>query len=120
MSCNAKQSTAPLAPTTELEGTWSGKNANLDTAWVYRMTRDSIIIMTDSVVTCRGIFSVDTSASPKSIDINIGWSSHAQDIGAAFKGIYRLSANILDISANAPGTARPASFDIVPYVSLHQ
>jgi hypothetical protein len=119
-SCNDKQSTAPVSHVTELEGTWSGYNTNvIDTQWTYRMKNDSMIISADSLVIRRGTFTVDTTKDPKTIDMHIGWSSKTQEIGTTYYGSYLVSFNIMYISANAPGTARPGVLDgSVPQLQL--
>jgi len=123
-SCNEEPSPGPgpvpVPEPTQLEGIWAGFNSNgIDfTRWTYRMNKDSISIMADSVPSLRGTFTLDTMANPTTIDVAIAWSAQPQDIGKKWYGVYLLSANILYISANPVGTARPGSTDTGATISL--
>lgn len=109
---------------TELEGSWSGTNKDgIDqTNWTYTMKLDSIVIVgtlyETETVRYRGSFILDTTVVPRAITITIGESSDATAIGKTIPGVYRLSGNILDISANAPGSNRPASMAEAPVIGL--
>lgn len=105
---------------TELEGSWSGMNKDgIDqTYWTYTMTLDSIVIDGNGTVRYRGSFILDTTVVPRAITITIGESIDAADTGKTIPAVYRLSGNILEITANAPGSSRPASLSEAPVISL--
>jgi uncharacterized protein (TIGR03067 family) len=107
---------------TQLEGTWEGVNRNGSdqTQWKYIMINDSITILADSVMKIRGIFSIDTMANPKTIDIAIVNSSNAAYVGKRILGLYDLAGNVLNITATDPATPRPASMSAAPVLGLFQ
>jgi uncharacterized protein (TIGR03067 family) len=109
---------APAPVKTELEGTWEGTNMDgIDqTQWTYIMALNSIIIQADALEKYRGTFTLDTSASPRHIDIVISKSATASDAGKTIPGLYSLSVNILQITGNGPGSQRPSNMD--PPVSV--
>lgn len=117
----APPATDPVA--TELEGTWLGTNKDgIDqTLWTYTMILDSIFItgmLLDSETAYRGTFTLDTTLVPRTITITIGESSDASAIGKTIPALYQVSGNILEITANAPGSSRPASMAEAPVISL--
>jgi uncharacterized protein (TIGR03067 family)/uncharacterized repeat protein (TIGR02543 family) len=103
---------APKLPS-ELEGTWDGMNDNgIDqTQWTYTMALDSISIDADAQEKYRGTFTLDTTVSPRHIDIAISESSTASSVGKKISALYRLSGNIMKITANDPGSSRPETLD---------
>jgi uncharacterized protein (TIGR03067 family) len=108
-------------PPSELEGTWSGTNMDgIDqTQWTYTMALDSIDIQADASEKYSGTFTLDTSVSPRHIDIVITKSTLASDVGKTMPALYKLSGNILQITANAPGSPRPSNMDPpVPVIEL--
>ncbi|MBN1130421.1 MAG: hypothetical protein JXA71_15620 [Chitinispirillaceae bacterium] len=119
--CQKENPVGPTVPVaTELEGSWSGMNKDgIDqTFWTYTMKLDSIIIDADGVVRYRGTFTVDTTAAPRHIDLRIIDAREALPTVTTIPGLYNLSGNILEITANAPGSPRPASMDAAPVISL--
>ena len=119
------ESEGPVGPSgdpvaTELEGSWSGMNMDgLDyTFWTYSMHLDSIVIDGDGTVQYRGIFTVDTSVNPRLIDINITWAADAAQAGKSIPALYQMSGNILQITANKPGSSRPTLMSDAPVISL--
>ena len=112
--------TDPVPTETELEGSWSGTNKNgIDqTYWTYTMTLDSIVIDGNGTVRYRGSFTLDTTVVPRAITITIGASADAAAIGKTIPAVYQLSGNILEITANAPGSNRPATLSEAPVISL--
>ena len=107
-ACNdSNPSKPPVAGPTELEGTWSGTNTDgIDqTAWVFVFSTNTVSIKTinliDTTETIGGTFSLDTTASPKSISIHVLRSpGSTQRVGKTILGSYVLSANVLTITAN--------------------
>lgn len=115
---NPVNSPAPLK--TELEGSWAGTNMDgIDqTQWTYVIKLDTISIQADSIEKYHGIFTLDTASAPKQITIRITKGTAASDEGKSIPALYNLSGNILIITANAPGSARPSSMDSAPELKL--
>ena len=101
----------PVAGPTELEGTWLGRNIDgIDqTDRTYVFSTNTVVIDSNAVETDSGTFSLDTMTSPKSIDIHVLRSPNSQDAGKTILARYNLSANVLEITANAAGSQRPDS-----------
>ncbi|MBN1306449.1 MAG: hypothetical protein JXA18_00930 [Chitinispirillaceae bacterium] len=119
--CESGSPAAPADPVpTELEGSWSGMNKDgIDpTFWTYTMTLDSIVIDGDGTIRCRGSFILDSTVVPKTITITIGEAADPAHTGKTIPALYHLSGNILEITANAPGSPRPASLSAAPVISL--
>jgi uncharacterized protein (TIGR03067 family) len=119
ISCKSSNpASAPAPVKTELEGTWEGMNMDgIDqTQWTYIMALNSIIIQADALEKYCGTFTLDTLASPRHIDIVISKSATVSDAGKTIPGLYNLSGNILQITANGPGSQRPSKID--PPVSV--
>ena len=112
----------PVQVKTELEGSWTGMNKDgIDqTQWMYILTLDSIVIDADAQEKYRGSFTLDTTTLPRRIDIRVTKSSISSNVGKTIQALYSLSANILTITANDPGSPRPASMDAAPVISLIQ
>jgi hypothetical protein len=123
----------PPAGPTELEGVWTGYS-DADTppypVLTYSFSKNVIIVSRDTGIricdTCkcpvelyRGTFVVDTSASPKTIDIHITQSSVPAWVNENLYAVYFISMNIANLSANEPGTSRPLNLDPpVPVIHL--
>jgi uncharacterized protein (TIGR03067 family) len=121
VSCkNDNPVNSPVPVKTELEGTWDGTNMDgIDqTQWTYTMALDSVFIDAGDQEKYRGAFALDTSAAPRHIDISVTKSAVAADIGKKIPALYNLSGNILQITANGPGSQRPASMDAAPVLKL--
>ncbi|MBN1128515.1 MAG: hypothetical protein JXA71_05990 [Chitinispirillaceae bacterium] len=119
--CQKQNPVAPVNPVpTELEGSWSGMNKDgLDpTFWTYTMKLDSIVIDGDGLMRYRGSFTLDTTVSPRWITITVMEAADRAEKGKTIPALYQLSGNILEITANAPGSYRPASMDAAPVISL--
>jgi hypothetical protein len=111
----------PAGPT-ELEGVWTGYS-DADNApyphLTYTFVNNTIVVQRDTcsnqnLSPCnlelfRGTFVVDTSASPKTIDIHITRSSVPAWVNKTLYANYYKSMNNVNISANEPGSARPVS-----------
>jgi uncharacterized protein (TIGR03067 family) len=111
---------SPIPVKTQLEGTWDGTNMDgIDqTQWTYAITLDSIAIDADAQEKYRGFFTLDTTTLPRHIDITITKSVVGSDVGKKIPAIYNLSGNIVQITANGPGSQRPASMDAAPVLKL--
>ncbi len=110
---------APPGPTA-LEGIWSGSLTNPNgvidtTTWIFTFKTDSITVKQnvnqDTTVHYSGTFTLDTTVVPNQITIHITYSATPQQVGQTIQAIYSQSVNVLQISANAPGSARPSAFD---------
>jgi hypothetical protein len=113
--------TVPAGPT-ELEGVWTGYS-DADNApyprLTYTFSNNNLAVTRDTCTNqgfapCdmelfRGTFVVDTSASPKTIDIHITQSSVSAWVNQTIAAVYYKSMNNVNMSANAPGSARPVS-----------
>lgn len=135
MGCqNNNPATPPAAGPTELEGIWTGySDADTNNPDIpkpnlaYSFTNNNIVVSSDScskmdlpvcvVELYRGTFSVDTSASPKTLDIHITQSGFAKYQNKTIYAVYTKNANILAISANGPGTSRPLAIN--DQMSIH-
>ena len=114
ISCKSSNPVNPQVPVkTQLEGTWTGTNMNGtdQTFYTYKMAVDSIFVSADSSEMYRGTFTLDTVALPAQITILITKSDSASYVGKTIPAIYVLSGNVLEITANNPGSSRPTSFD---------
>jgi hypothetical protein len=114
--------TPPPAGPTELEGVWTGYS-DTDSAPLPRLTytfvNNTVVVKRDTctnlglspcdVELFRGTFVVDTSASPKTIDIHITHSSVPAWVNKTIAAVYYKSMNNVNMSANAPGSSRPVS-----------
>jgi uncharacterized protein (TIGR03067 family) len=127
--CGKKSNPVTPPPVaTELQGTYSGSlsgNTVFDTtSWIFTFATDTVTVKhavgQDTTVPINGVFSLDTAVTPNQITIHILHSS-IYAVGSTDSAIFSLSGNVLKISANAPGTARPAALDgISAYYSLIQ
>ena len=114
ISCKSSNPVNPKVPVkTQLEGTWTGTNMNGtdQTLYTYKMAVDSIFVSADSNEMYHGTFTLDTVALPAQITILITKSDSASYVGKTIPAIYVLSGNVLEITANNPGSSRPTSFD---------
>jgi uncharacterized protein (TIGR03067 family) len=121
ISCKSSNpASAPVPVKTELEGTWEGMNMDgIDqTQWTYIMALTTIIIQADAVEKYHGTFTLDTVPSPRHIDIIVTSGATASDAGKTIPGLYNLSGNILQMTANVPGSQRPMSMDAAPVLKL--
>jgi uncharacterized protein (TIGR03067 family) len=112
---------------TELQGTYSGSLSGStsidDTTYIFTFAKDTVTLQNthgqDTTLQFSGIFVLDTAVSPNQITIRIVHSVTAQQVGLTDSAIFAFSGNVLKISANAPGTARPSAFDgTFPYYNL--
>ena len=110
---NSNPINPPIPVTTQLEGTWAGKNTDgIDpTNYTYKIHLDSIIDSADGVEKYRGTFTLDTAISPTQINIIITKSDSASWLGKTILALYTLSGNVLLITNNNPGSERPLSID---------
>jgi uncharacterized protein (TIGR03067 family) len=111
----------PAGPT-ELEGVWSGYS-DLDNppypVFTYTFAKNTIVVTRDTctpqgssacaIERYRGTFVLDTSASPKKIDIRITQSTVSSWVNKTIAAVYYKAANNVNLSANEPGTPRPTA-----------
>ena len=112
VGCSSSNTTGPT-PTltsgnTELEGTWTAATEGMTLTFSgnnWTFTRSSLQIS--------GTFTINSAASPKTIDRYVTTSSVPQYVGKTSLGIYLLSGTNLTFVGLEPGNAtRPTSFDM--------
>jgi hypothetical protein len=117
-----KNPVSPPAGPTELEGVWTGYSDVDNPPYpllTYSFANNTVIVTRDTcgnqglspcaVELYRGTFVVDTSVSPKTIDIHLTQSSVAAWANKTLLAVYYKFANNVNLSANEPGTPRPVS-----------
>jgi hypothetical protein len=123
--CNKSNSVVTPPSVTELQGIYSGllsgTNTLDTTTYIFTFVTDTVTLRhavgQDTTVQFNGIFALDTAVSPNQITIHITHST-IYPVGLNDSAIFNLSVNVLKISANAPGTARPSAFDSTYSLSI--
>ena len=98
----------PSSGNTELQGTWTETVAV--PAGTFIFSGNSFTLTIPGGPQTSGTFTLNSAASPKTIDVHITASSDPQSVGITLLGIYQLSGTSLRIETGDAGGARPASF----------
>lgn len=98
---------------TEVEGAWSGVEiSGAAGSWKFNVSgNNASITATYPVMSYSGNISVDTTTSPRRLDLDITVSTITEYIGTKSLGIYKISGDTLYYAAGEPGvTFRPRGF----------
>ena len=107
----------PTGPATELEGEWSMESGFMDghpmdksmVKHGKRVTRGNVTsVLFGPQVFMRGTFTLDSSKTPKAIDLAHSEGMHA---GKTQLGIYECDGETMRISYATPGQPRPSDFE---------
>jgi uncharacterized protein (TIGR03067 family) len=111
------QEVVGAGPATELEGEWSMVSGFMDghpmdksmVKHGKRVTRGNVTsVLFGAQLFTRGTFTLDTSKTPKAIDLAHSEGMHA---GKTQLGIYECDGETMRISYGSPGAARPTDFE---------
>jgi len=112
--------TGPSQYATELEGTWvftvTDTNFTYTSTWVFSDTNwtRTDVQTTDQTWAWNGTFSLNSAATPRTIDMLCAGSPDSTDIGLTAPGIYALSASATSCTlsvADFGDTVRPSDFN---------
>jgi len=118
--CGGSNATGPAAWTTELEGTWLLDDSMYQQTFIFSDTNWTVHVDTD---TWNGTFTLNTTVTPKHIDLLCTSSPNPPEIGLTTLGIYALNstATACTLALNQFGdTVRPIVFGPDPMIILKQ
>jgi len=104
----------PSADQRALQGDWTMVSASVNgatypnTTGTRHVVGDTTTVMVNGELLLRAIFTLDPSASPKSIDYSVIGGALE---GAHLVGIYRLDDSTLTFCMTSPGGTRPTAFE---------
>lgn len=116
---DAARETAVAAELKQFEGTWrfnalqvEGKPLSQDDLQYTRMVlRGSQFILTEPQATYRGVYSVDPTATPKTLDVAF---TEGMEKGKISLGIYELRGDTYKVCIGLAGKTRPTEFASAP------
>jgi uncharacterized protein (TIGR03067 family) len=98
---------------TQLEGTWVGSEMGGRAGeWTVVVSENHVEVNGPDGESYKGIFTLDSAAGPKRVDILLKDCSQQEYVGKTALGIYRLDGDKLTLASNEPGAAirpEPAS-----------
>jgi len=118
--CGGSNATGPSQGTTELEGTWLFDDSTYQLTFIFSDSNWTVQVGTE---TWNGPFTLNTTVTPKHIDLLCSSSPDTSQIGTTSLGIYALNttATACTLALNEFGdTVRPIVFGIDYMVVIKQ
>ena len=121
--CGGSNPTGPVPYTTELQGSWVYDDTDFRVTFTFTDSSWTVLeeywFKQDTTLTYTGTFTLNTTVSPKYIDLLCASSPYSGDIGKTSLGIYALNSTATACTlaiADFGDTVRPITFGTDPLI----